>query len=181
MRASLGLFAFLAALSGTVACTTDDEQGVACTDPSACGPAATIQVDLPAAVQAFGQLVQSKVSLCRNGDCLVGDFASLNAAPAPNTGVPIVLTSTPDGGASAGTTVLLMSTADQIFWLRMFWPITLGGAPADGDVYSVTVLDRSGTAVLVKEFPAATYDIVHPFGNECPTICRHIEIDQHTS
>jgi hypothetical protein len=183
MRPLRTLFFFVVLVSvAALSCTEDNEPGQSCSDPSVCGPTATIQVDLPTKLQDLGQLMRAHIELCRNDDfCVRGSFDSLNALPSPNTGVPIVAASTPDGGTTSGVTVLVMATMNNDYWLRMFWPNALGGTPADGDVYSVTLVDGDGMTAFSKHFDPATYDVARPFGNDCPTVCRHVDFNLHTS
>src|SRR5579859_7512617 len=142
MRPSFVLFVVPVSIC-VVSCTEDNDPGQSCSDPSVCGPTASIEVDLPPSLQTFDHLVKASVTLCRNGDCVTGDFSSLNLPPSPNTGVPIALASTPDGGATSGATALLMATMNNDYWLQVFWPNTLGGAAADGDTYTLTIDDVS--------------------------------------
>jgi hypothetical protein len=161
------------------ACTPDDDPAQACTDPSACGATATIKTDFPLTF-TFADLARSSIAVCRNDTCVTGSFASINAPPSPNTGVGFAIDGQPDGGAGAGANALLMATDTGALWLQVFWPLGLGTAPADGDQYTVTVVDGGGIKVVSFQ-KTATYEIVYPFGKDCPTTCRHVEFDEHTS
>jgi hypothetical protein len=170
--------AYSLALAAASGCTTDDELGQACTDPRACGPAATIKIDLPL---SFDEIQASKITLCRNDECLTGSFASLNAPPSANAGVGIVIASTADGGVAPGASALVMASPDGTFWLQVFWPLGLLGDPVDGDRYAMTVQDGTGVDVVIFEQTATSYEVTYPFGKDCPTTCRHVEWDKHTS
>jgi hypothetical protein len=174
-RVSIAACLALAALS----CTSDEDDSQACLDPSACGPAATIKLDLPPTM-TFADIQQSTITLCRNDMCLTGAFATINAPPSQNAGVGLAIASTPDNGKAAGASALLMARANGSFWLQVFWPLDLGATPMDGDVYKVSVINAAGTDVTAFEMPA-TYDTTYPFGKECPTTCHSVVFDTHTS
>jgi hypothetical protein len=184
MSSSRVIFA-CCALVAVVSCTSDEDDSQACEDPSACGPTATIKLDLPPTL-SFGDLEPSTITVCRNDLCFSGAFASINAPPSPNTGVGIAIASAVDGGVDGsaqgtGASALLMATQTGTFWLQVFWPLGLGGAPADGDQYKVTVVDGTGMDVITPFEKAATYDTSQPFGKECPTTCQNVVFDEHTS
>jgi len=143
-----------------------------------CVPVATIKVDLPL---AFGEVQKSTITVCHNGTCLAGSFATLNAPPSPNAGVEIGIASAPDGGAASfGTDALVMANTSGALWLQVFWRSNVDDV-ADGDTYSVTVQDSSGQSVVSFTGTAMTYDTVFPNGKDCAPTCRHVEFDQHTS
>jgi hypothetical protein len=168
-------------VASVVACTDDGEPGQACNDPSACAPLATIKVDLPPTL-TFTDLQQSTVTVCRNDICLTGAFSAINAPPSPNTGVVVPIASGPDGGKTVGASTFVMATANGAFWLQVFWPLGLGGAPADGDKYKLTVKNGTGAEIVSPpEDTVTTYDVTYPFGKECPTMCSHVVFDHHTS
>ena len=179
-RAVFGaLIVFIAAAAGS-SCTTDDEPGQACNDFSVCAPAATIKIDLP--IFTFAAVQKASITVCRNDDCHVGSFSAINAPPSPLTGVGVALPSTLDGGAAPGPSALLMATNDMnSFWLQVFWPVTLGATPADGDKYSLTVRDESGAEVTGFDATVTKYAVAYPFGKDCPTTCQYVVLDRHTS
>jgi hypothetical protein len=174
------LFFFAVCVLAATSCTEDDDPYQSCTDTSICGPIATIKLDFPSTL-TFPDLEQSSVTVCRNDMCLVGTFGSINAPPSPNTGVGVAIASTPDGGKAAGTSALVMATANGDYWLQVFWPLGLGNAPADGDVYKVTVTNGVGVDIVHQEDTAMTYDISYPYGKDCPTTCSRVVFDHHTS
>jgi len=135
-------------------------------------------VDLPL---AFEEVQTATITICHNGTCLAGSFATLNAPPSPNTGVEISIASAPDGGpASFGTDAIVAAKASGALWLQVFWRSNVDDI-ADGDTYGVTVQDSSGQDVVSFTGTATTYDTVYPNGKECAPACRHVEFDQHTS
>jgi hypothetical protein len=176
-RVIYGIFIVAASM---LACTDDSEPGQACTDTSVCAPAATIRLDLPPAL-TFTDLEQSTVTVCRNDVCLTGAFSSINAPPSPNTGVGVAINSGPDGGKTAGASALVRATQNGAYWLEVFWPLGVGGMPAAGDAYKVTVQNGTGVEIVKTEDTAAAYDVTSPFGKECPTTCPHVVFDHHTS
>jgi hypothetical protein len=143
---------------------------------SACGPAATLAIDLPL---TFEQLQHSTVTVCHNANCFAGSFASLNAPPSANTGVGIGITSVPDGGMGSGTSGFVRASASGALWLQVYWPSNIDDL-ADGDKYSVTVEDATGQRVVSFERVAMPYAIVYPNGNDCAPTCRQIVFDEHT-
>jgi hypothetical protein len=180
MRPFRVIFAICAVLLAAVSCTSDEDQAQACLDPSACGPAATIKLDLPPTL-AFSDLAATTITVCRNDSCFTGAFASINAPPSPNTGVGIAVNGAPDGGAGGlGASALLMARPDGTYWLQVIWPLGLGGAAVDGDRYKVTVADGTGADVITPFEKAATYDTSSPFGKECPTTCQSVIFDEHS-
>jgi hypothetical protein len=170
---------FLLCAVAALSCTTDDDPSQACTDPSACGAAATIKLDLPPTL-AFPYLATSTITVCRNDLCFMGAFATINAPPSPNTGVGLAISQAPDGGKTMGANALLMATQSGTYWLQVFWPLGLGGAAVDGDKYKVNVTDGSGADVIAPFEKTATYDTSYPFGKECPTTCQSVVFDEHS-
>jgi hypothetical protein len=112
----------------------------------------------------------STISVCRNNECLTGSFSDLP----------------PDSGAVAGIMFAngpaTTRTAWGIAFLRSSGEIDVTYDVSDvrdlhdGDLYTVTVTDASGTQHTAIE-KNATYAVISPNGEDCGPICRHIELD----
>jgi hypothetical protein len=131
----------------------------------ACGDASsvTIEADLPI---AFADLKKASLTMCRNSACGTLDLSQLGAAPM--SGMDIHL------GIGAPVSVTVGITVNGTLWLGSTW---VDSSFSGGDVFTVTLTDTSGTAVISESDTAMSYENFYPNGESCPPTCSQRTFD----
>jgi hypothetical protein len=154
---ALAVFAFALGPTGC-ACAVDG-----------CGLSVSIAADLPL---TFDELKQAHLTMCHNATCASVDLSQLGEAPVAGTDVVV--------GSLSSLSSLFVTVgvaSDGSLWLQASWSET---SFAVGDVFSLTVDDVSGQAVISEMDTVTTYHVYHPNGDRCPPVCRQWTFDHRT-
>lgn len=142
--------------------------GCACTEKG-CGDTASGSIAADLSV-TFDQLRQAHLTMCLNGTCSSLDLSQLSRAPTVDMSVTL--------GGGAPLTMTVGATASGTLWIKVAWVDT---NLAPGDIFSLTVDDSSGHAVLSDTDTATTYESYRPNGASCPPTCKSWVFDHRTA
>jgi hypothetical protein len=170
LRSSLSAIAIGSATFASLSCGSDEKT---CSTVG-CDANVTIITDLS---MTFEQLQKSTISVCRNDVCLMGSFSTLNARPAPGTGVIIPISA--DANAHASVIVSLPASGIGLS-LDVYWNSVDPTQLQNGDVYRLVVLDEAGLMQVSIQETVPQYEESHPNGPDCAPTCRQFTIDKRT-
>lgn len=131
-----------------------------------CISSVSVAADLPL---TFDELKQAQLTMCRNATCASVDLSQLGEAPVAGTDVHL--------GSPSSLFIAVGVATDGSLWLEASWTDT---NLATGDMFSLTVDDASGQAVISEADTATTYKSYQPNGDSCPPTCKEQTFDHRT-
>lgn len=131
-----------------------------------CISSVSVAADLPL---TFDELKQAQLTMRRDATCASVDLSQLGDAPVAGTDVHL--------GSPSSLFITVGMAADGSLWLETGWTDTNF---ATGDMFSLTVDDASGQAVISEEETTTTYKIYRPNGDSCPPACQEWTFDHRT-
>ena len=164
--------AVLAAVASSLSIAAVAPSGCACTEV-ACSSGVAILVDVSL---SFDDLKKGQLTMCRNSTCLPVDLSKLGQPP--TAGTPAFWGS---GTGNPEVSVLVSLGSNGGLSLSVSWSETGSNPFADGDSYSLTVLDSSGATVISDTETAAAYQVDRPNGQFCAPVCQRATFDRPTS